>query len=99
VAHTNDTLAFYMTGKSFKKLIIKLIQHGIDSKKEIAIIENATMKNNKIYLESISESLLAWKDLQPESPSLIIIGSVLHYSTVNNTQNEETGMLLNYSIN
>jgi uroporphyrin-III C-methyltransferase len=87
----SDTLVFYMTGKLFKKLIVKLIECGTDGDKPIAIIEKATMKNSKIHLSAIAQSLSAWENLQPESPSIVIVGNILHFSKGYNVNVEALG--------
>ena len=95
----SDTLVFYMTGKLFRKLIVKLIECGVDGEKPIAIIEKATMKNSKLHLTSITQSLSAWENLQPESPSIVIVGSILHFSMISNANIEALGQFALQNIN
>lgn len=76
-ASTNDTLVFYMSGQKLDVLAQKLIAQNIDSKKGVAVIQQATTPNQKTKVFSFNEIL---KGPIPEFeyvPTLIVVGSVV----------------------
>jgi uroporphyrin-III C-methyltransferase len=93
LAHTNDTLVFYMSSETLPKVVRQLTQNNIDKSKLLAIVEQATTPFQKVHIVNLYEFESKYKTQKFISPSLIIIGKVvaLHEKfawIVNNTTNE-----------
>jgi uroporphyrin-III C-methyltransferase/precorrin-2 dehydrogenase/sirohydrochlorin ferrochelatase/uroporphyrin-III C-methyltransferase len=79
LAATDDTLVFYMSGETLPKIIQKLSANNVSSEKSLALIEQATTRNQRVrvfelnkYTDTSSISFI--------SPALLIVGKtvVLH---------------------
>ena len=90
-ATTDDTLVFYMSGQRLNTLRQKLLYHGIDLEKSIAVVQQATTPDQKTTVFCFEE--IQYKEL-PEFayvPTLLIIGNVVnlhhqfHWFTEKNT--------------
>jgi uroporphyrin-III C-methyltransferase len=75
LAHTNDTLVFYMSSASLDRLIKKLLQQGIATDKWVAVIEQATTPMQRVSARPIHEYAIG-SGMTYASPTLIIIGRV-----------------------
>ncbi len=77
LAHANQTIVFYMGLTGLPVICEKLIAHGLSSHTPIALIENATLPEQKVLTGTLSniESLANSSNIQP--PTLIIVGSVV----------------------
>lgn len=77
-AQTDDTLVFYMSGQKLQTLASSLLAHGIENKKGIAVIQQATTseQQTKVYaFENITVQDLPDFEFVP---TLIIVGNVVH---------------------
>jgi uroporphyrin-III C-methyltransferase/precorrin-2 dehydrogenase/sirohydrochlorin ferrochelatase/uroporphyrin-III C-methyltransferase len=77
LAGTDDTLVFYMSSETLDGLVNKLIEHHIDTAKQLAVIEQATTPYQQVYVSGIYEYETKLKGRSFISPSLIIIGKVV----------------------
>ncbi len=77
LAHTDDTLVFYMSSETIDALVSKLTQYRIDKTKQLAVIEQATTTYQQVYTSSLYEYENTLKGRSFLSPSLIIIGKVV----------------------
>ena len=77
LANTDDTLVFYMSSVTIEPLVKKLLEYKISSDKKIAVIEQATTPLQQVYVEEIADCVVAWKDKEFISPSLVVIGKVV----------------------
>ena len=77
LAHTDDTLVFYMSSETIDALVNKLTQYRIDKNKRLAVIEQATTTYQQVYTSSLYEYENTLKRKSFLSPSLIIIGKVV----------------------
>ena len=77
LAHTDDTLVFYMSSETIDALVNKLTQYHIDKNKQLAVIEQATTTYQQVYTSSLYEYENTLKGKSFLSPSLIIIGKVV----------------------
>ena len=77
LANTDDTLVFYMSSVTIEPLVKKLLEYKISADKKIAVIEQATTPLQQVYVEEIAECVVAWKDKEFISPSLVVIGKVV----------------------
>ncbi len=93
LAHTSDTLVFYMSSETLDTVIAKLIQYKISSDCGVAVIEQATTPNQNIYCSNIYQFNERLKGQAFISPSLVIIGKVvtLHeqFSWIINSDSKE----------
>jgi uroporphyrin-III C-methyltransferase len=75
-AKTTDTLVFYMSGLKVKNMVDNLTQIDANFNKSIAIIEQATTKEQKTHLFKYKQydllNLFTFKDV----PTIIIVGKV-----------------------
>ncbi len=78
LAKTQDTLVFYMSLGKLNKLVSKLKAEGISAEKQIAVIEQATTPYQKVYTSSFEEFENKLSNQKFISPSLVIIGKVVH---------------------
>jgi uroporphyrin-III C-methyltransferase len=76
LAHTDDTLVFYMSAETLGLLTDNLAANGIAGDKMMAIIEQATTPNQQVVTMTIDQ----FREQKPAayiSPTLVIIGKVV----------------------
>ncbi len=76
LAHTKDTLVFYMAGANWKELAAHFIENQVDENKKIAIIEQATTPYQKVHIYPFN-NIDKITNNKFVSPSLVVIGSVV----------------------
>jgi uroporphyrin-III C-methyltransferase len=76
LAHTSDTLVFYMASRHLGELCARLLSSGADARKSVAIVEQATTPVQQVQVHDLGD--LAGQDAPQQwlSPSLVIMGSV-----------------------
>lgn len=77
-ATTDDTLVFYMSGQRLDILSQKLLYYQIDSKKGIAIVQQATTPNQKTEVFSFEDLKTSQLPNFEYVPTLLIIGKVVN---------------------
>jgi len=77
LASTDETLVFYMSSKTLPILINRLLENRISEEKWVAVVEQATTPNQKVFASPVDDFLSEFGDRQFKSPSLIIIGKVV----------------------
>jgi len=77
LAQTEDTLVFYMSGNTTPELVKQLMEQGIPSDRSIAIIEQATTPNQRVFTAPIHDYTLELSNRNYISPTLIIVGKVV----------------------
>jgi uroporphyrin-III C-methyltransferase len=77
LAHTDDTLVFYMSGETLSTVVEQLTLHGIEPAKKLAVIEQATTPLQQIHTCDLYQYADQLKDKTFRSPSLVIIGKVV----------------------
>ncbi|MCW8090553.1 siroheme synthase CysG [Alteromonas sp. ASW11-130] len=89
LAHANQTIVFYMGLTGLSIICQKLIAHGLSKDTHIALIENATMPEQRVVAGTLNniESLAQNADIQP--PALIIVGSVVSLHSSLNWYNSQ----------
>jgi uroporphyrin-III C-methyltransferase/precorrin-2 dehydrogenase/sirohydrochlorin ferrochelatase/uroporphyrin-III C-methyltransferase len=82
LAHTDDTLVFYMSSAPLDRLIRQLVEEGIPEDRWIAVVEQATTPLQRVSSWPVRDYLAAAAGSRYASPTLIIIGRVaaLHSS-------------------
>lgn len=76
LAHTEDTLVFYMSGDTTDDLVKNLLDHGIEKDRSIAVIEQATTPFQRVFSTGIYQYLSELGNRTYTSPTLIIVGKV-----------------------
>jgi uroporphyrin-III C-methyltransferase len=76
LAHTTDTLVFYMSSISVDELVGRLLNNGIPDDRWITVIEQATTPNQQLTNYRVRQFLAAAAGRSWQSPSLVIIGKV-----------------------
>jgi uroporphyrin-III C-methyltransferase len=82
LAHTTDTLVFYMAGERWDQVVSSLLASGIDDAKGIALVRQATTPFQEAFIHSFEELREKHVSYDLVSPSLIMVGTVLHLATV-----------------
>ena len=88
LAHTEDTLVFYMSSETLDNAVANLIRHGIAKDKRVAVIEQATTPMQQVWVSPVYEYHRLLQGRKLVSPSLVIIGRVV-------ALHEEFGWLAN----
>ncbi len=76
LAHTNDTLVFYMSADTHLELVEKLTAYNPDREKHIAVIEQATTPMQRVFHCNINDYAKKYGGERYVSPALIIVGKV-----------------------
>ncbi len=74
LAHSQDTLVFYMSSESMDDLIAQLISHGMSGSTPLALVEQATTPFQQVHLTNIGDFGFFHRTKNFVSPTLIIIG-------------------------
>lgn len=77
LAHTQDTLVFYMSAETLGRVVDQLLAHGADGAIPLAIVEQATTPYQKVHTTTLEQYATTLGGLQLKSPSLVIIGQVV----------------------
>ncbi|BAV08801.1 uroporphyrin-III C-methyltransferase / precorrin-2 dehydrogenase / sirohydrochlorin ferrochelatase/uroporphyrin-III C-methyltransferase [Filimonas lacunae] len=77
LAHTSDTLVFYMSAETIEGVVANLLKYGIANNVHIAVVEQATTPLQNVYTCNIHEYATKLKGQALVSPSLVIIGTVV----------------------
>ena len=92
LANTQDTLVFYMSKGNLTSLVEKFIDLNVSNEKKIAVIEQATTPYQKVYTSSFEDFSKTLGDKSFASPSLVVIGKVVHlheeFSWLENAEQE-----------
>ncbi|NMH60356.1 siroheme synthase CysG [Alteromonas ponticola] len=77
LAHTNQTIVFYMGLTGLPIICQKLVEHGLSSETQIALIENATLPEQRVVTGTLNDIEKRSKQANIQPPALIIVGSVV----------------------
>ncbi len=77
LAHTEDTLVFYMTSETLDTVVEKLIANHIDQDRLLAVIEQATTPLQNVFVNNLYRYKIDLRGRKFISPSLVIIGKVV----------------------
>lgn len=77
LAHTPDTLVFYMSSNTIDRLVDKLKSYEISNDKKIAVVSQATTPLQNIFIGSFDNYENELKGKTFISPSLVIVGKVV----------------------
>jgi uroporphyrin-III C-methyltransferase len=76
LAHTEDTLVFYMSGDNADELVKQLLDQGMNPLTPLAVIEQATTPFQKVFSTRIHQYAKELGNRSYTSPTLIIVGRV-----------------------
>jgi uroporphyrin-III C-methyltransferase len=76
LAETDDTLVFYMSGDNTAELVKQLTDYGIGQDRSIAVIEQATTPQQKVFSTPVYLYEEEFGNKKYLSPTLVIIGKV-----------------------
>lgn len=77
LAQTNQTVVFYMGLTGLPVIVEQLQQHGLDANTPIAIVENATLPEQRVIASTLAD-ITRHPDIDSvKPPSLIIVGGVV----------------------
>jgi uroporphyrin-III C-methyltransferase len=77
LAKTEDTLVFYMSGKTISLLVEKLLQYGVSYNTMLAVVEQATTPLQNVYLSRLNKYEKNLSGREWMSPTVVIIGKVV----------------------
>lgn len=77
LAHTEDTLVFYMSSETLDTVVENLVKNNIDAAKLLAVVEQATTPFQQVHISSLYEYATSVKAKIYASPTLVIIGRVV----------------------
>jgi len=78
LAHTNDTLVFYMASKNINDLVELLSRYTKHLNTPLAVIEQATTPHQQIHISTLKNATIDFTGITFSSPSLIIVGEVVN---------------------
>jgi len=77
LATPNQTVVIYMGLVGLPIICKKLIEHGVSSEMPIALVQQGTTQNQKVYTGTLGTMEQSIKDKSIQAPTLIIVGSVV----------------------
>ncbi len=83
LANSSDSLVIYMGIRNIKYIVSELLAGGMDGSTLCAIIQEATLKNQKCFTSELSTLVDTIAEKQFKPPSIIIIGKIVSFQ-VNN---------------
>jgi uroporphyrin-III C-methyltransferase len=78
LAHTNDTLVFYMAAKNITDLAELLLRYTRKAQTPLAVIEQATTVHQQVHITTLQNCAADFAGKQFTSPSLVIVGDVVN---------------------
>ena len=78
LAHTNDTLVFYMAAKNITDLAELLLRYTRKAQTPLAVIEQATTVHQQVHITTLQNCAADFAAKQFSSPSLVIVGDVVN---------------------
>tara|TARA_Y100001978_G_scaffold196205_1_gene205456 strand:+ start:7792 stop:8583 length:792 start_codon:yes stop_codon:yes gene_type:complete len=84
LANTSDSLVIYMGVKNIEFIVEELLKGGMDSKTKCAVIQEATLRNQKSLMAELFELPLIIQRNNIKPPAIIIIGKIVDFKVNNN---------------
>ena len=84
LAKSSDSLVIYMGIRNIEFIVQELILGGIDKNTKCAVIQEATLKNQKYIIAELKNLVDTIKDQQFLSPSIVVIGKIVNFKVKNN---------------
>ena len=83
LAKSSDSLVIFMGIKNIEFIVQELILGGLHKNTKCAVIQEATLKNQKCFIEKLENLADTIRDKKFSSPSIIVIGKIVEFK-VNN---------------
>ncbi|WP_218352347.1 siroheme synthase CysG [Alteromonas lipotrueiana] len=77
LAHTNQTVVFYMGLTGLPVICEKLIEHGLPSNTPIALVQQATLSEQKVVTGTLADITQKPETAALKPPTLVIVGTVV----------------------
>ena len=84
LAKSSDSLVIFMGIKNIEFIVEELILGGLCKETKCAVIQEATLKNQKCLIEKLDNLPDKIKDKEFLAPSIIIIGKIVEFKVNNN---------------
>ena len=84
LAKSSDSLVIYMGIRNIEFIVRELILGGLDKNTKCAVIQEATLKNQKCMIAELKNLVDIIKDQKFSSPSIIVIGKIVDFKVNNN---------------
>ena len=84
LAKSTDSLVIFMGIKNIEFIVQELILGGLSKNTKCAVIQEATLKNQKCFIEKLEHLPHKIMNKQFLSPSIIIIGKIVEFKVDNN---------------
>ena len=84
LAKSSDSLVIFMGIKNIEFIVKELLLGGLSKNTKCAVIQEATLKNQKCFIETLEKLANKIKDKEFLSPSIIIIGKIVEFKVGNN---------------
>ena len=84
LAKSSDSLVIFMGIKNIEFIVEELILGGLSKDTKCAVIQEATLKNQKCCIERLEHLAYQIRDKEFFSPSIIIIGKIVEFKVHNN---------------
>ncbi len=84
LAKSSDSLVIFMGIKNIEFIVKELILGGLSKNTKCAVIQEATLKNQKCFVEKLGNLADKIKDKEFLAPSIIIIGKIVEFKVNNN---------------
>jgi uroporphyrin-III C-methyltransferase/precorrin-2 dehydrogenase/sirohydrochlorin ferrochelatase len=77
LAHSDQTIVFYMGLHGVGVLSRELIAHGLPATTPVALVQQGTTQNHRVVVTSLDEIEVTVKEKQVQPPTIIIVGNVV----------------------
>lgn len=77
LAKPDQTLVFYMGRKNLPYLVSVLLKSGMAQDTPLAIVENGTLANQKVFVTSLGQTQALLGEIALTGPTVVIIGQVV----------------------
>ncbi len=84
LATSSDSLVIFMGIKNIEFIVEELILGGLSKNTKCAVIQEATLKNQKCFIDKLENLATNIKDKEFLSPSIIVIGKIVDFKVDNN---------------
>ena len=95
IANSSDGIVIYMGIRNIEFIVKELILGGLDKNTKCAVIQEATLNNQKCLISELKHLAETIKKKNFTSPSIIIIGRVVDFKVNNYISNLSKAYLLN----
>ena len=95
LAKSSDGLVIYMGIRNIEFIATELMLGGLDKNTKCAVIQEATLKNQKCLISKLNNLSETIKKQGFTSPSIVIIGSIVDFKVNNYITNLPKAYLLN----